>query len=437
MATGHSTDDTFTFKIQLESSTSGELVNYEGDYYLTDDDGNYYHYVNGELISNGTTSVVCGSTDENGQVSGVPVDYTVSITGLLSGTNFKVVEINPNTGLETAIYDDPTYQIATESADNANTTNGASGTIKLGENALVTVTNSFKLQISVSKEWIGTQPASGTEIYVGLYQNEKPVENKTLLLNQSNSWTDKFEGLTGSGYTVKELRQVTTGETTDFNINSTGYIGITEGGLLTVNNGQYTVDYGDLTQDSTIKNQQNITIKNIQKWQIVKRSSSDNNLFLENAVFTLTEKKNDGDTKADVYKGKSDKDGVIKWKYSSIKDLEGVLPDGTYTMVETQAPTGYQLGGEWEITILNGIPTAVTGDQGDIDEKTDVIIGTVTFDNQNGILTLYYDNEVLYNLPSAGGPGIYWYTLSGTLLMAGAALIVYRQKRKREVLLRK
>ena len=214
-------------------------------------------------------------------------------------------------------------------------------------------------------------------------------------------------------------------------------VSCTEGGLLTVNNGQYTVDYGDLTQDSTIKNQQNITIKNIQKWQIVKRSSSDNNLFLENAVFTLTEKKNDGDTTAAVYKGTSDKDGVIKWKDSSNKDLEGVLPDGTYTMVETQAPTGYQLGGEWEITILNGIPTAVTGDQGDIDEKTDVIIGTVTFDNQNGILTLYYDNEVLYNLPSAGGPGIYWYTLSGTLLMAGAALIVYRQKRKREVLLRK
>ena len=53
------------------------------------------------------------------------------------------------------------------------------------------------------------------------------------------------------------------------------------------------------------------------------------------------------------------------------------------------------------------------------------------------ILTYYFENQVVYSLPSAGGPGIYWYTLSGTLLMAGAALIVYRQKRKREVLLRK
>lgn len=56
----------------------------------------------------------------------------------------------------------------------------------------------------------------------------------------------------------------------------------------------------------------------------------------------------------------------------------------------------------------------------------------------SGTITIKVKNNIMvYNLPSAGGSGIYWYTLSGTLLMAGAALIVYRQKRKREVLLRK
>ena len=50
---------------------------------------------------------------------------------------------------------------------------------------------------------------------------------------------------------------------------------------------------------------------------------------------------------------------------------------------------------------------------------------------------LIINNCRVYELPESGGPGIYWYTFSGALLMMGAALIVYRQKRKREVLLKK
>ena len=77
----------------------------------------------------------------------------------------------------------------------------------------------------------------------------------------------------------------------------------------------------------------------------------------------------------------------------------------------------------------------INGDTGETIEsvKDDMWeLGTST-----STIILKIKNKVLYNLPSAGGPGIYWYTLSGTLLMAGAALIVYRQKRKQEVLLRK
>ena len=435
MEDGQSTNDTFTFQIQLESSTSGEEVSwvyYIGNYYLTDEDGNYYYYDNGKLTSNGTTSTVCGTTDEKGQVSGVPVDYTVSITGLLSGTAFKIVEIDPNTGPTTKVYNAPTYQIADGSADDPNTTNEASGTIKLGQDALVTVTNSLKMQISVNKEWIGTSPAEGAEVYVGLYKDAQPFENKTLLLNQSNNWSGVFKGLDGSGYTVKELRPVKDEETAEFNIaeKDMGYIGIDDGDSITVSDIQYIVDYGELTQDSTIKNQQNAIIKNVQKWQIVKRSSSTGNPLLSGAVFTLTGPSNAGENAITLTGTSSEDTGIIEWN----KDI-GVLTDGTYTLTETKAPTGYSLGASWTIEIENGIPTKISSNDNDtigegIGTDTTVGDGEVKFWNEKGILTLYYDDTPLYSLPSAGGPGIFLYMIGGTLLLITGSLMIYISRRK-------
>ena len=43
-----------------------------------------------------------------------------------------------------------------------------------------------------------------------------------------------------------------------------------------------------------------------------------------------------------------------------------------------------------------------------------------------------FRDEVLYSLPSTGGIGIYWYLVSGTLLMLASALTLYRCKRKSE-----
>ena len=39
-------------------------------------------------------------------------------------------------------------------------------------------------------------------------------------------------------------------------------------------------------------------------------------------------------------------------------------------------------------------------------------------------------NHKTYELPNAGGRGIYWYSIGGTLLMLAGALILYRNKRK-------
>ena len=165
-------------------------------------------------------------------------------------------------------------------------------------------------------------------------------------------------------------------------------------------------------------------------WQFKKVSATGDDIPLDGAKFELASTKQDGKT----YYGKSGADGIIKW-YEN-EDCTGnevsgteLTPD-TYTLSESVAPTGYVLSEEeWTVEVTaNGVKTVTSNDSEGIEMATDPDTRMVTF---------YFTNEVLYDLPSAGGSGIYWYTVSGALLMMGAALIVYRQKRKREVLLRK
>ena len=146
-----------------------------------------------------------------------------------------------------------------------------------------------------------------------------------------------------------------------------------------------------------------------------------------------------------LYKG--DKEGnIIQWYETPVEDYGTInvqstgaselnLSTGYYKLIETKAPTGYQLlDEEIYFWVDGGIVKLITQD-GDMISSNETEMWILDTDNNTFVLKI--KNDVLYNLPSAGGPGIYWYTLSGTLLMAGAALIVYRQKRKREVLLRK
>ena len=58
-------------------------------------------------------------------------------------------------------------------------------------------------------------------------------------------------------------------------------------------------------------------------------------------------------------------------------------------------------------------------------------------ENNGKTFVLTIKNNILYSLPSTGGNGIYWYTIGGMALMMGAALILYKDKRKRMVLLKR
>lgn len=157
-------------------------------------------------------------------------------------------------------------------------------------------------------------------------------------------------------------------------------------------------------------------------WRIVKVSASNYTTLLGGAEFTLASGEK-------TYYGKTDEDGVIDWYEADDRTGTSVTDfnPGTYTFKETKAPTGYMLSGiEWTVVLSeNGLKSIKVGDS------------LVASEMDGTTYQFKFENEVLYSLPSAGGPGIYWYTLSGALLMMGAALIVYKQQRKREVLLKK
>lgn len=281
----------------------------------------------------------------------------------------------------------------------------------------LTVTNSLGVSIKVNKVWKGHDPKSGTVIYAGLYRAGNPVADKWVELNAENDWTETFQYLTpAKDYSVKELREAGSGEKAEFTIDNVGYVGVNSGQETTVDDIKYDVSYGAPILDTSDMSLSTVTITNQAKWQLIKYSSSsqDKEIVLQGAKFELK------DTKGAVYTGESDDNGIVKWKKGN-QDFTGVFPNGTYTLTETAAPTGYMLGDPVTFEMKDGVPENMNSE--------DAVI-------KDGILTFYYANEALYSLPSSGGSGIYWYILGGMLLMMAASLMVYKNKRG-EVLERK
>lgn len=421
MASGQSTTDTFTFKIQL-SDADKQLVPYaKGDYYLynyqlNDKNENvktYYCYdANGKLVSSGTTAIPCGKTDDEGKVFGVPVGYTVAITGILSSTNFKVTE----EGLNDQLYQTPSITVT--DCENA-TVEGADGTIKLGEDAKVTVTNSLKERLQVEKRWSGTEP--NATVYVGLYRNGTATD-RYKALNAENAFKGLFDGLGDGTYTVKELRAIQDGETAEFTIDDHGYIGLSDGDEVTFDDTKYKVIYGEKIQDNADQGLYKIQITNAAAWQLRKISSNsagNTKLGLQDAEFTLV----NGDTT--IY-AKSYEDGFVKFYTDKNFTTEvKYLIDGTYTVTEVKAPSGYAVNSTgWKITVANGTVAAVK-------EGNTSINGYM----QNEVLTFDMTNTPIYSLPNSGGSGIYWFSICGMLLMMAAAWIIYKNK-CREVLVK-
>lgn len=99
------------------------------------------------------------------------------------------------------------------------------------------------------------------------------------------------------------------------------------------------------------------------------------------------------------------------------------LPVGKYLLYEIEAATGYICPTEpWKITVGNGGTVTVT-------DSKDESVGSIV----EGKITIYrITNTKVYSLPSAGGPGIYGFTISGVAILATALLLFINNKRRKE-----
>ena len=159
-------------------------------------------------------------------------------------------------------------------------------------------------------------------------------------------------------------------------------------------------------------------VKATKDWDIVKVSTSGNQVKLQGAEFELLK------NNKPVYIGTSNDNGKIIWKKGeqTVTNLE----PGEYVLRETKAPVGYVRSEEtWSLSITKGGSLVSY-----TSKKTDSTIDTSTITESDSTLHLYFKNETAYALPSAGGTGIYLYMIGGMLLMFAAVWILYKNKCK-------
>lgn len=172
-------------------------------------------------------------------------------------------------------------------------------------------------------------------------------------------------------------------------------------------------------------------------WGIVKVSANSEDIKLSGAEFELYKLK-DNSTEYNStasYRGTSNATGIVdtwtdlsKTPNTTIKSK--FILTGTYLMKETKAPGGYAVSSEqWKI-VIDSAGVAITS----ITETGETTVTQIASDKLSSIngttadgAYFYYKDTPLYDLPSTGGSGIFWYLIGGVLLMMAAALILYRK----------
>ncbi|MCD8159073.1 MAG: prealbumin-like fold domain-containing protein [Clostridiales bacterium] len=150
-----------------------------------------------------------------------------------------------------------------------------------------------------------------------------------------------------------------------------------------------------------------------------KVDSADTTKTLEGAVFTLqnssgeyyyyyVDSNNNGRLQwsATVVEFTSDADGIIRFPY---------LPEGTYTLTEVSAPSGYIKGGPYTFTV---------NEDGDIISVTDASGNDYISVDSTNLSLLFVKNISVYELPEVGSFGIYKITFTGILLMCMSSMIL-------------
>ena len=423
MQEGQTTDDKFSFEIYL-TSTEGKLVPYVGPYYLycVNDRGKtiYYRNENGKLRALESGEVeVAGDTDSEGQITGVPVGYTVSITQILSGTKFKVKEI----GLDNQKYKVPTIKVSDCEDVDISKKYTAAGTIELGRDASVLVTNhkNYKV-IKAEKMWKDSRKSDKTgeknpdlkddlkpkSTFLGLYYKDAAQPEQVNKVDATTKWACEFE-ISGdpdlyddpdlSDYKVREV--VENGENNYSPVNNEDYIKL--GKYI------YQVTYPEETTEGVEEKTVSI-VNTLQRGSIEITKNNANKEKLGGAEFKITGPGNYEQTVTTPSEGENK--GVI-----TISDL---LP-GEYVITETKAPANYNL-------LANPITVEVGTTEGESTSSGFTVVG-------DSNTHYYYDlkmeitNNKLFDMPAAGGGFRATIFGVGIMIIAGGWYLLRKRRR--------
>lgn len=258
--------------------------------------------------------------------------------------------------------------------------------------------------IPVEKIWDdrGNTAHRSDSITAKLYYKESESPYGSVNLNEANGWKNEFTNIpVGSEdkFIVKE--NMTDDQSSYYESTITG----------------------DGKTRFTITNTLKVTSFTIQK---VDENTKDP---LEGARFELREAVVDGDTWSDQEHGKTyypdgNKDFLTE---EDGKATFNDIPFGNYLLYETKAPAGYKLPKDpVRVTVKAGMVTLmnVSGDK-----IGEVVLPTEGESTSQPDVTI--PNKENDKLPVAGGAGTLWFTGGGLALAGAAALLYFKQRRKK------
>ncbi|WP_300262247.1 SpaA isopeptide-forming pilin-related protein [Clostridium sp.] len=201
-----------------------------------------------------------------------------------------------------------------EVKENGNWISKENSTVKMVDALKQLTLNPAKTKVSVTKKWKGIKKDRAPEVKVFLYKNGQKTD-KSITLNKNNNWSGEFTDLpvvdnvidkTGITYTVQEEGTVS--------------------GKVEIENNTYNVN---VTGDSKT----GYTITNVY-------------LPVEKEVYFSKVEVNGTEelvgAKLKVVEGEDESGKLVK-EWTSSKTQEKLkLKEGVYTMIETQAPNGYE-----------------------------------------------------------------------------------------------
>lgn len=258
-------------------------------------------------------------------------------------------------------------------------------------------------QIPVEKTWSdGEEKHAEDTISVSLYRDNDSETYRTLTLNAENEWAGSFSNLpSGHTYSIQEQMN------DDL---SNRYISTIETDKVSLILGD--TNTGSEAKRFTITNTLKVTSFTIQK---VDENTKDP---LADARFELV--------KADENWDPIDQEHPVATEAtgSDGKATFNDIPFGNYLLYETKAPAGYKLPKDpVRVTVAADMVTLI------IDGQT-IPIPTPSGEGETSA-DVTIPNKENDKLPVAGGAGTLWFTGGGLALAGAAALLYFKQRRKK------